>query len=175
VPCGQELFNDAFTIVRKYLMKTCELTQITLLPSDSFTYTTVKTCVFFFTKKKNDDDIMQRREYTKLRNPKLFYDYKFNNDDHETKSIKFYEFDKKEKNCERFIAEIPIEQIIKKNYCLDFSSYIKQDKKTYGSGVIFKKLGDICTIDYGTRILKKDNVDKNQFPVYGGGWKNIHR
>lgn len=169
VPCGQELFNDAFTIVRKYLMKTCELTQITLLPSDSFTYTTVKTCVFFFTKKKNDDDIMQRREYTKLRNPKLFYDYKFNNDDHETKSIKFYEFDKKEKNCERFIAEIPIEQIIKKNYCLDFSSYIKQDKKTYGSGVIFKKLGDICTIDYGTRILKKDNVDKNQFPVYGGG------
>lgn len=145
VPCGQELFGRAFTDVRKYLLKTCDLTQITILPS-GFAYTAAKTYVLFFTKKKNGADIMQRRECTKLRNPKLFYDYNFNNDDHETKSIKFYEFDKKEKSGDRFIAEIPIDQIINKEFKLDFSSYNQQEKKTYGSGVVIKRLGDISTI-----------------------------
>jgi type I restriction enzyme M protein len=53
LPDGQDLFsktNTTLVAVREYLMKTCDLKEIIYLPSGIFTYTTIKTCVFFFIK-----------------------------------------------------------------------------------------------------------------------------
>ena len=55
LPDGQDLFsktNKTLITVREYLMKTCDLKEIIYLPSGIFTYTSIKTCVFYFVKKK---------------------------------------------------------------------------------------------------------------------------
>jgi len=57
LPDGQDLFtktNTTLIAVREYLMKTCDLKEIIYLPSGIFTYTTIKTCVFYFIKKWKD-------------------------------------------------------------------------------------------------------------------------
>ena len=54
LPDGQDLFsktNTTLVAIREYLMKTCDLKEIIYLPSGIFTYTTIKTCVFYFVKK----------------------------------------------------------------------------------------------------------------------------
>ena len=53
LPDGKDLFSktDKTLInVRKYLMKTCDLKEIYYLPKGIFTYTSIKTCVFYFVK-----------------------------------------------------------------------------------------------------------------------------
>ena len=55
LPDGQDLFskiNTTLVAIREYLMKTCDLKEIIYLPSGIFTYTSIKTCVFYFVKKR---------------------------------------------------------------------------------------------------------------------------
>ena len=55
LPDGQDLFsktNTTLVAIREYLMKTCDLKEIIYIPSGIFTYTSIKTCVFYFVKKR---------------------------------------------------------------------------------------------------------------------------
>ncbi|ADX06104.1 putative type I restriction modification N-6 adenine specific methyltransferase domain protein [Organic Lake phycodnavirus 1] len=55
LPDGQDLFsksNNRLVAIREYLLKTCDLKEIIYLPSGIFTYTSIKTCVFYFVKKE---------------------------------------------------------------------------------------------------------------------------
>lgn len=53
MPDGKELFSNTKELiaVREYLTKTCDLKEIIYLPSKVFTYTAIKSCVFYFYKK----------------------------------------------------------------------------------------------------------------------------
>jgi restriction endonuclease S subunit len=42
------------------------------------------------------------------------------------------------------------------------------EKEQYEEGIIVKTLGEVCSIDYGTRIVKSNNTD-GDYPVYGSG------
>jgi restriction endonuclease S subunit len=42
------------------------------------------------------------------------------------------------------------------------------EEEQYEEGVVVKTLGQVCSIDYGTRIVRKDNVE-GEYPVYGSG------
>ena len=61
LPEGQELFskNGALVAVREFLMKTCDLKEVIYLPSGIFTYTTIKTCVFYFVKKRDEKTVIK--------------------------------------------------------------------------------------------------------------------
>ncbi len=42
------------------------------------------------------------------------------------------------------------------------------EEEHYEEGVVVKTLGEVCSIDYGTRIVRKDNAE-GEYPVYGSG------
>jgi restriction endonuclease S subunit len=45
--------------------------------------------------------------------------------------------------------------------------YCLKNQKIFGENVV-KTLGEVCSIDYGTRIVKGNN-DEGEYPVYGSG------
>ena len=53
--------NKRLVAVREYLMKTCDLKEINYLPSGIFTYTNIKTCVFYFVKKREGTDVLETK------------------------------------------------------------------------------------------------------------------
>jgi len=64
LPDGRDLFsktNTTYVAIRKYLMKTCDLKEIIYLPSGIFTYTSIKTCVFYFVKKREGIDVLETK------------------------------------------------------------------------------------------------------------------
>ena len=104
LPDGQDLFsktNKKLIAIREYLMKTCDLKEIIYLPSGIFTYTNIKTCIFYFIKKKEGKEILEKTKK----------DYKFCNEC-QTSSVSFYNYE----NEKKLLIEVPIEKIRNNNY-----------------------------------------------------------
>jgi type I restriction-modification system DNA methylase subunit len=59
---------------------------------------------------------------------------------------------------------------LNKNY--QFNLSIVEEEKEYGDDIEIKTLGEVCEINYGTRITKKDNII-GEYDVYGGGDKTF--
>jgi len=158
LPDGQDLFsksNTTLVAVREYLMKSCDLTEICYLPAGIFENTSIKTCIFYFVKKR--DNVL--REVTKKK-------YTFAKT-HQTKSVKFYDYNT-EKNEKYLLIDVPIEKIIENSYSLNYSEYMEEEEEQYDEGVVVKTLGEVCDINYGTRIVK-NKIEPGEFPVYGSG------
>jgi len=135
LPDGQDLFsktNKTLIYIREYLMKTCDLKEIIYLPSGIFNYTGIRTCIFYFIKKIEGDVIL------KINKNK----YKFS-DIHQTKSVKFYDYNSNE-NIKTLLIEVPIEQIANNSYSLNYTEYIKEDEKYYKDDIEEKTLKEIC-------------------------------
>ena len=64
------------------------------------------------------------------------------------------------------IKKVNRKQIKKVNYQLDLQAFDDENEIDYD--VPMMKLKDICDINYGTRIIKKDSI-YGKYPVYGGG------
>jgi type I restriction enzyme S subunit len=60
----------------------------------------------------------------------------------------------------------------KLNENLQFNLNIVEEEKEYGEDIEIKTLGEICEINYGTRITKKNNIE-GDYDVYGGGDKTF--
>jgi type I restriction-modification system DNA methylase subunit len=61
IPNGQELSNKSdksLCFIREFLMKTCDLKEICLLPSKIFTHTSINTCILYFYKRKLGQDVV---------------------------------------------------------------------------------------------------------------------
>jgi type I restriction enzyme S subunit len=71
-------------------------------------------------------------------------------------------------NSVKRLMIIPINNIKNNNYNLSYNAYIKTEERQYNDGVVVKTLGEVCSIDYGTRIVKGNN-DEGEYPVYGSG------
>ncbi len=172
LPDGQDLFsktNSTLVTIREYLMKTCDLKEIIYLPSGIFTYTSIKTCVFYFVKKREGTDVLQTKIKISKTQKETGRDYKFSKT-HQTSKIKFYDYNPYE-DVKNLLVEVPIEKIINNSYSLNYAEYLKDETKEiekYEDSIVFKTLGEVCNIDYGSRIVKKDNVE-GEYPVYGSG------
>ena len=171
LPEGQELFSKskALVAVREYLMKTCDLKEVIYLPAGTFTHTSIKTCVFYFHKKKEGKEVLE----TKLKHSKTTHKeterlYVFSKT-HQTHRVKFYDYNT-ENDTKHLLLEVPIDDLAKNNYSLNYAEYLKDEtaEEVYEDGVVVKTLAEVCTIYYGTRIVKGNNTE-GIYQVYGSG------
>jgi type I restriction enzyme M protein len=175
LPDGQDLFsktNKTLVAVREYLMKTCDLKEIIYLPSGIFTYTSIKTCVFYFVKKREGVDVLETKLKTSKTQKETGRDYKFSKT-HQTTKVKFYDYNPYE-DVKNLLVEVPIEKIASNSYSLNYAEYMKDEteEEQYEDGVVVKTLGEVCEFQNGSQLDKKDVVDGN-IPIFGGGVKIV--
>lgn len=161
---GEKIYSSTsgYDKVREYLMKSCDLHEVILCPSGTFTSTGSKTCIIFFTKKKERKDVVEISGTKRI--------LKFCKS-HSTKKVKFYDFnpDTEEKY---FIKEVDINEIASKKYSLNYTEYgIEEDIKDEEE-IEWMELSEVCDISYGNRIVKK-NIEPGEYDVYGGGDKTF--
>jgi type I restriction enzyme M protein len=171
LPDGQDLFsksNNTLVAIREYLLKTCDLKEIIYLPSGIFTYTSIKTCVFYFVKKREGKDVLETTIKIGKTQKETGRDYKFSKT-HQTTKVKFYDFNPYE-DIKNLLVEVPIEKIASNSYSLNYAEYMKDDieEEQYEEGVVVKTLGEVCEIQNGKRIVK-GQVETGEYPVLGGG------
>ena len=171
LPDGQDLFsksNTTLVAIREYLMKTCDLKEIIYLPSGIFTYTSIKTCVFYFVKKREGIDVLETKIKVSKTQKETGRDYKFSKT-HQTTKVKFYDYNPYE-DVKNLLVEVPIEKIVSNSYSLNYAKYMKDEieEEQYEDGVVVKTLGEVCEIQNGKRIVK-GQVETGEYPVLGGG------
>jgi type I restriction enzyme M protein len=167
LPDGQDLFsktNKTLIAIREYLLKTCDLKEIIYLPSGIFTYTSIKTCVFYFVKKREGIDVLETKiKISKAQKEKR--DYKFSNT-HQTTKVKFYDYNPCE-DIKNLLVEVPIEKIVSNSYSLNYTEYIKDEtEEKYEEDIPVKTLGEICSIIKGEKKKSKDGKDSGLYPLY---------
>ncbi len=138
LPYGELFDNKSFIKLRKYMCESVNILKIIYVPPKTFSHTCIETAVIIFKKEGS------------------------------TKNIEFMEITTKE--CESIKSNmiVPIKNIKNNNYNFKISSYTKTEQIQYGEDVIVKTLGEVCDIDYGTRIVKGNNTE-GEYPVYGSG------
>jgi len=160
LPDGQDLFSKKDTklvAIREYLMKTCDLKEIIYLPSGIFTYTSIKTCVFYFVKKREGADVLETKIKLSKTQKETGRDYKFSKT-HQTTKVKFYDYNPYE-DIKNLLVEVPIEKIVSNSYSLNYAEYMKDEteKEEYEEGVVVKTLGEVCNFDIGGTPLRSIN------------------
>jgi len=172
LPDGQDLFSKSNRLVaiREYLLKTCDLKEIIYLPSGIFTYTSIKTCVFYFVKKREGKDVLETKIKIGKTQKETGRDYKFSKT-HQTTKVKFYDYNPYE-DVKNLLVEVPIEKLASNSYSLNYAEYMKDDAEEdqYEEGGVVKTLGEVCKFKNGKGI-KKDTLVEGEYPVIGGGQK----
>jgi len=168
LPDGQDLFsktNKTLVAVREYLIKTCDLKEVIYLPSGIFTYTSIKTCVFYFVKKRHGSEVIETKQSSKSSRDLVFTNTL------QTVKVKFYDFNPYE-DVKNLLVEVPIEKIASNSYSLNYAEYMKDEteEEQYEQGVVVKTLGEVCNFKNGKGI-KKDSLIEGEYPVIGGGQK----
>ena len=172
LPDGQDLFSKTNTTliqVREYLMKTCDLKEIIYLPSGIFTYTSIKTCVFYFVKKKEGDKVVEIKRKISKTQKETGRTYKFEKE-HQTHNVKFYEYDF-EKDSKNLLVEVSIYDIKKNSYSLNYSEYIKKDEEQYNKEIEIKKLGEICTFLPKSKRQASYGKETGKYPFFKSSMK----
>ena len=152
LPDGQDLFsktNATLIAVREYLLKSCDLKEIIYLPPDSFTNTSIKTCVFFFVKKREGTEVLEVTKKMSKTHRETSRSYKFSKT-HQTSHVKFYDYNPYEE-IKRLLVEVPIERIAGNSYSLNYSEYLEEDKEEeqLADGVVMKTLGEVFQFESG--------------------------
>ena len=169
LPDGQDLFsktNTTLVAIREYLMKTCDLKEIIYLPSGIFTYTSIKTCVFYFVKKREGTDVLKAEIKVSKTQKETGRDYKFSKT-HQTAKVKFYDYNPYE-DIKNLLVEVPIEKIVSNSYSLNYAEYMKDEteEEQYEEGVVVKTLGEVCSIIKGEKKRSKDGKENGLYPLY---------
>jgi len=175
LPDGQDLFsktNTTLVAIREYLIKTCDLKEIIYLPSGMFTYTSIKTCVFYFVKKREGTDVLETKIKVSKTQKETGRDYKFSKT-HQTTNVKFYDYNPY-KDVKNLLVEVHIDKIASNSYSLNYNEYMKDEteEEQYEEGIVVKTLGEVCEFQNGSQLDKKDMVEGN-IPIFGGGVKIV--
>jgi len=169
LPDGQDLFsktNTTLVAVREYLMKTCDLKEIIYLPSGIFTYTSIKTCVFYFVKKREGSDVLETKIKISKSQKETGRDYNFSKT-HQTTKVKFYDYN--ESKDEKYLfVEVPIEKIASNAYSLNYAEYMKDETeaKQYEDGVVLKTLGEVCKFLPKSKRNAKYGEKQGEYPFF---------
>jgi len=169
LPDGQDLFsktNRTRIAVREYLMKTCDLKEIIYLPSGIFTYTSIKTCVFYFVKKREGTDVLKTKIKVSKTQKETGRDYEFSKT-HQTTKVKFYDYNPYE-DVKNLLVDVPIAKIVNNSYALNYTEYMKDEEEQYEEGVVVKTLGEVCDINQGNSLTKTEMI-AGIYDVVGGG------
>jgi type I restriction-modification system DNA methylase subunit len=161
LPDGQDLFtktNTTLIAIREYLMKTCDLKEIIYLPTGIFTYTAIKTCVFYFIKKIEGSEILE----TKTKGTKRLYKF---SEIHQTINVKFYNYNLINET-KTLLVEVPIEKIAKNVYSLNYSEYINNEPEKYNNTIKIKTLRDICKFLPKSKRNASYGVKQGTYPFY---------
>lgn len=147
LPDGQDLLsktNTTLIAVREYLMKTCDLKEVIYLPSGIFTYTTIKTCVFYFIKKREGSEVLETNIKLSKAQKETGRDYKFSKT-HQTNKVAFYDYNPYE-DIKNLLVDVSIDKIANNSYSLNYTEYLKDssDEEEYNDGVVIKTLEEIC-------------------------------
>ena len=111
-PDGKQLFNKDFRVVREYLMKTCNLTDVISLPGGIFENTEIRTVVLCFEKARDSKEVLtvggaKKRVYE--------FDAVW-----ATQSVNFWEL----KDSEKVLLEnIQMDLLIQRDLCLEYKKY----------------------------------------------------
>lgn len=164
LPGGQDLFsktNTTLVAIREYLMKTCDLKEIIYLPSGIFTYTSIKTCVFYFVKNREGTDVLETKIKVSKTQKETGREYKFSKT-HQTTKVKFYDYNPYE-DVKNLLVEVPIEKIANNSYVLNYAEYMKDETKEeqYEEGVV-KTLGEVCNFQNGHSFKSTDYEKQNE-------------
>ena len=149
LPDGKELFSktdDKLVAIREYLMKTCDLKEVIYLPAGIFTYTSIKTCVFYFVKKRECSEALETKISLSKTQKETGRNYKFTKM-HQTSKVKFYDYNPYEGDgVKNLLVKIPIEKIANNSYSLNYTEYVsdENDEEKYEDGVVIKTIGEIC-------------------------------
>lgn len=158
LPYGQDLTsksNKTLVAVREYLMKTCDLKEINYLPSGIFTYTNIKTCVFYFVKKREGIDVLETKVKVSKSQKETGRDYKFSKT-HQTTTVKFYDYNPYE-DVKNLLVEVPIDIIATNSYSLNYAQYMKDDnEEETNTEIVVKTLGELFHITKGTLQSSKN-------------------
>ena len=161
LPDGQELFsksNTTLVAVREYLMKSCDLQEIIYLESGIFTYTPIKTCVFYFEKRKERIDVLEVKINMSKTKKETSRDYIFS-DVYQTTKVNFYEYNHIE-DIKKLLVEVPIEKIANNSYSLNYAEYMKDNsKEQYEDGIVVKTIGEIFNCKMGK--FNSNDMDGN--------------
>ena len=174
MPDGQDLFsktNKTLVAIREYLMKTCDLKEIIYLPSGIFTYTSIKTCVFYFVKKREGSDVLETKIKVSKTQKVTGRNYKFSKT-HQTTKVKFYDCNPYE-DVKNLLVEVPIDKIANNSYSLNYAEYMKDEteEEQYEEGVVVKSIKELFKFNTGSlQAMKCDESDV--YPVISSS--NIH-
>jgi len=139
LPDGKEMTSKQFLQLRKFIIDNCKILKIIDIQNNTFEHTGVKTKVLILQKHKNID-----------------------NDNH--KNIEFLEVIN---NCNE-VKLITKTDLNVNDYA--FKLKLKEEvNEENNEGIEYKTLGEVCEIQNGTRIVKKDCKSGGEYPVYGGG------
>jgi len=170
LPDGQDLFsktNASLVAIREYLMKTCDLKEIIYLPSGIFTYTSIKTCVFYFVKKMEGTDILETKiTHSKVNQKETGRVYKFSKT-LQTSNVAFYDYNAQE-DIKNLLIEVSIEKIASNSYSLNYAEYMKDttDETEYGNGVVVKTLGEVCSFLPKSKRNAKYGKKEGKYPFF---------
>ena len=169
LPDGQDLFsktNTTLVAIREYLIKTCDLKEIIYLPSGIFTYTSIKTCVFYFVKKREGSDVLDTKINVSKTQKESGRDYKFSKT-HQTTNIKFYDYNPYN-DVKNLLIEVPIEKIASNSYSLNYAEYMKDEteEEQYEEGVIVKTLGEVCKFLPKSKRQASFGEKRGNYPFY---------
>jgi type I restriction enzyme S subunit len=169
LPDGQDLFsktNTTLVTIREYLMKTCDLKEIIYLPSGIFTYTTIKTCVFYFVKKREGTDILKTEIKISRSQKESGRNYNFTKT-HQTSTVKFYDYNPYTE-VKNLLVEVPIEMIVNNSYSLNYAEYIKDETEEdqYEDGIIVKTLGELCNFLPKSKRQASYGEKNGKYPFY---------
>jgi len=175
LPDGQDLFsksNTTLVSIREYLMKTCDLKEIIYLPSGIFTFTTIKTCVFYFVKKREGTDVLETKIKISKTQKETGRDYKLSKT-HQTTKVKFYDYNPYE-DVKNLLVEVPIEKIASNSYSLNYAEYMKDEteEEQYEEGVVVKTLGELFKLNGNGKTNSKDITNTGEYPFYKASCNN---
>ena len=177
IPDGQDLFsktNKSLIAIREYLLRTCDLQEIIYMPSGVFTYTSIKTCIFYFIKKIEIEDTLHMEiKYNKLGNKELSRKYNYTKD-FQTKSVKFYEYSYEKQGKDNIIlkdkillVDVSIEQLQNNKFSLNYSEYIENiEEFNYGSHIEIKTLGELCKFLPSTKHCTNIGLENGNYRFY---------
>ena len=174
LPDGQDLFsksNKTLVAIREYLMKTCDLKEIIYLPSGIFTYTSIKTCVFYFVKKREGSDVLDTKINVSKTQKETGRDYKFSKT-HQTTNVKFYDYNPYN-DVKNLLVEVPIEKIASNSYSLNYAEYMKDEteEEQYEEGVVVKRLGEVCNFLPKSKRNAKYGNKEGLYPFFKSSTK----
>ena len=169
LPDGQDLFsktNSTLVAIREYLMKTCDLKEIIYLPSGIFTYTSIKTCVFYFVKKRAGTEVLETKIKVSKTQKETGRVYKFSKTLQTTK-VKFYDYNPYE-DVKNLLVEVPIEEIVSNSYSLNYAEYMKDEteEEEYEEGVVVKTLEEVCKFLPKSKRQASYGEKQGQYPFY---------